>query len=60
MRADDFVDFFAPDFAPEREVDFLALDLRADDFEDFLLVVAICAVLSFPSNRARESHLPPC
>jgi hypothetical protein len=42
------VDFLALDFAPER------------DLEDFLLVVAILRVLSFPSSRARESHLPPC
>ena len=61
LRPDDFVaDFFAPPLDFEElardEVDFLAPpDFeepdRDDDFdEDFLLVVAICGVLSFPSG----------
>jgi hypothetical protein len=73
LRAEDFADdFFAPLFDPEREaLDFFALDF-APDLEDpafealfdelFLLVAgdfAIADVLSFPSKRARESHLPP-
>ena len=73
LRADDLLDdFFAPLFEPERDaLDFFALDLEPDledpDFEAlldelFLLVAgdfAIADVLSFPSKRARESHLPP-
>jgi hypothetical protein len=72
LRADDLADdFFAPPlFALERDVLFFAPDFALDrdpDFEVlfdelFLLVAgdfAIADVLSFPSNRARESHLPP-
>ena len=61
LRPDDFVDdFLAPpldfDELERDEVDFLAPpdfeeEPRDDDFdEDFLLVVAICGVLSFPSG----------
>jgi hypothetical protein len=73
LRADDFeADFFAPDLEPDRDaLDFFAPDLAPDRDEvfealfdeDFLLVAgdfAIADVLSFPSKRARESHLPPC
>ena len=75
LRAEDFADdFFAPLFEPERELDFFAPpdfeaphDLDDPDFEAlfdelFLLVagdLAIADILSFPSKRARESHLPP-
>ena len=66
MRADDFAAFLAPPlFVLLRAVvDFFAPDLEAldRDFDDDFLVAgdfAICGVLSFPSKRARESHLPP-
>jgi hypothetical protein len=64
LRADDFEAFLAPLFVLLRAVvDFFAPDLEAldRDFDDFLVAgdFAICGVLSFPSKRARESHLPP-
>ena len=58
-----FVDFFAP--LLRDELDFFAPDLLDRDFEPLfdalfrLVDFAIADVLSFPSKRARESHIPP-
>jgi hypothetical protein len=57
LRADDFEDFFAPDFELERDVDFLAPpDLepdRDDDFDDFLVAgdFAICGCPFVPLKQ---------
>jgi len=52
LRADDFEDFFAPDFELEREVDFFAPpDLEPDrdeDFDDDFLVAGDFAICGCP------------